>query len=221
MFLDTANLSDIQSAIQTGIIEGITTNPTILSKETQQAYKHLLKINQIFKGRIFFQISGKNFEEYITDFKKIYDFGQKHHLLLGYKIPIDTLGLTVLSYLNHHYPNEIYLATTIYTLDQAILAVQAGCDYLAPYINRMENQNINTKDFLIQLSSYIKEHHYKTKIMCASFKNTQQITQALTHGSHTATISFPLLISMLEKSFVTKDIETFYIDAKKAKGELE
>jgi len=104
------------------------------------------------------------------------------------------------------------LGTAIYSAEQAILAGIAGCDFVAPYINRMENNAIDPYAVIASTRRYYDNHAIPCQIMGASFKNTQQILHALDAGAHTCTLPPDLLHAMLEKPLVEAAIRAFNAD---------
>lgn len=131
---------------------------------------------------------------------------------MGVKVPTTTDGLAVISKIKKEYPEVKVLATAIYSADQGILATIAGADLLAPYVNRMENNNVDPMDAISKMRVFIDDRNASTEILAASFKNTSQVVNALTSGSHTATIPYELLVQMTDKDVVTQAVEVFYQD---------
>lgn len=103
-------------------------------------------------------------------------------------------------------------ATAIYTKVQGLLAMEAGADFIAPYYNRMENMDIDQREVIITFAGMIKEYHYSTIILAASFKNMGQVNTVFECGAQTATIQPALLHNALKMSVIKKAVEDFTDD---------
>ncbi|MGO3018789.1 MAG: transaldolase family protein [Anaerococcus sp.] len=212
MYLDTSNLEKIKKALETGVIKGITTNPTILLKEKKSREEQLKAIDELAGTIVFAQLVGIKKDELFEDFLKLFELRKTLKGDLGVKVPTTTDGLAVISKIKKEYPEVKVLATAIYSADQGILATIAGADLLAPYVNRMENNNVDPMDAISKMRVFIDDRNASTEILAASFKNTSQVVNALTSGSHTATIPYELLVQMTDKDVVTQAVEVFYQD---------
>ena len=210
MYLDTANLADIQHYRDLGILKGITTNPTILKKQGGAREAQLAAILATRPPLLFVQVLGATAADMLRDY---------HHILatfpdapLGFKIPVNHAGLGAIAAMRAHRLDLPLLGTAIYSAEQAILAGIAGCDFVAPYINRMENNAIDPYAVIASTRRYYDNHAIPCQIMGASFKNTQQILHALDAGAHTCTLPPDLLHAMLEKPLVEAAIRAFNAD---------
>ena len=205
MFIDTANVEEIKKVMKLGIVKGVTTNPSILSAEKYNEARFLeaLGENSLL---VFFQVKGFNSDEMFDYFISLkeelnYDF--------GVKIPITMAGLETIYRIKNEYPDTKILGTVIYTSAQGILAVKAGCDYLAPYYNRIGDQGGDSNQVIAEIRSFIEDNSSDSKIMAASFKAPSQVVSALSSGSHTFTISYDIFAKMLENKSVVSDLAVF------------
>lgn len=212
MYLDTSNLEEIRKALETGVIKGITTNPTILLKEKKSRLEQIKAIDNLAESIVFVQLVGITKEELLEDFYKLYEIRKTLKGDLGVKVPVTTDGLFVISKIKKDYPEIKVLATAIYSADQGILATIAGADLLAPYVNRMENNNIDSLNSIEKIRIFIDDRSLNTQILAASFKNTNQVVNALISGAHTATIPYDILVQMTDKDLVKNAVEVFYQD---------
>ena len=212
MYLDTANLKEIEKALESGIIKGVTTNPTILLKEEKPREEQIKAIDDLCQSLVFAQVVGRDYDEFMEDFLKLYELRKELKGDLGVKVPVTMDGLRAISEIKEKYPDVKVLATAIYSADQGILASMAGADYLAPYVNRMENNNVDAMEAIEKMRIFIDDRGLGTQILAASFKNTNQIVNALISGAHTATISYELLVQMADKDVALKAIDVFYQD---------
>ncbi|APC38840.1 transaldolase family protein [Clostridium estertheticum] len=213
MFLDTANINDINECMKTGVLKGITTNPTILLKENVNRFKQIENILGTNTELLFVQLIGDTIEELYDDYEKLNNI--KGCKKIAYKVPINLIGLEVVNKIKSNNPKTIVLGTAIYSADQGILAALAGCDYVAPYVNRMSNNNINPFDAISKMRLFYDDRELECKILAASFKNTNQILDALEAGAHTCTIPTDLFKQMVNKELALNAIKVFNHDGQK------
>lgn len=207
MFLDTVNTEKIKRIVELGFLEGVTTNPTILLKQSLAREIQLKKIASINKKITFAQLVGSTSKELWDDYRELVNL--KIDTDLGVKVSIDYQGLKFIKELKEQHPNQIVLGTAIYSTEQGMLGALSGCDYLAPYINRMLNNNIDPFDVITNLRVFIDKKKLNTKIMGASFKNTKQIIEAYTAGADTVTVPSDLMEQMISKTVAEDAIKVF------------
>lgn len=217
MYLDTANLQEIEMALKTGVIAGITTNPTILKKEGKPRFQQIDDIMALNPPILFVQLLGDTVHELMEDFKQLNEYVKDKNYKIGIKVPMSFIGLEVTNQIKKLSPHTMILGTAIYSADQVILSALAGCDMVAPYINRMQNNGIDPFSEIEKMRQFIDDRKGNTKILAASFKNTSQVIEALISGSHTCTIPFDLFKQMMEKELALSAIKVFNEDGKKTK----
>lgn len=209
MYLDTANVEEIKVALETGVIKGVTTNPTILKKGEKSRKEQLIDIASIGIEDIFVQVVGVDSKEMYSDFLNLEKLGQEIGLKFGIKVPITFEGLKAIKSIKDHDKTVRILGTAIYTADQGIMGALAGCDMLAPYVNRMENNSVNPFDEIEKIRYVIDDKDLNTTILAASFKNSSQVVNALVSGAHDATIPMDILKSIVDKDVAIKAVEVF------------
>lgn len=207
MFLDTASIDEINGKLPLGIFKGITTNPTILLKEKKERFSHINTILASDVELLFVQVIGETVEELKRDYVKIRSIQTDKKIAI--KIPMNTEGLEFVKTIKKLYPEQIVLGTAIYSSDQGILSAVAGCDYIAPYVNRMSNNNLDPYTSIAQMRNFIDDRKLSTKIMAASFKNTNQVVDSLMAGAHTATIPAEIVDQMMNKELAINAIKVF------------
>ncbi|TYV23347.1 transaldolase family protein [Listeria monocytogenes] len=207
MFLDTGNLEEIKKALQFPFFEGVTTNPTILLKENKPRNTHIANI----PGKVVFvQAAGLTEEEIWEDVLRIQAIEPAESTVIGLKIPAHEAGIKVIAKVRANFPNEIILATAIFSSEQGYIAALSGADYLAPYYNRMEVSGLDAAKTIEELRYVLDLQGLEdVKIMGASFKNSRQIMQALASGADTVTIGYDLFLQMMNKPLALESIEKF------------
>ncbi|CAM4274479.1 transaldolase [Listeria monocytogenes] len=207
MFLDTGNLEEIKRALQFPFFEGVTTNPTILLKENRPRKTH---IGSIQAKVVFVQAAGLTEEEIWEDVLRIQAIEPAEGTVIGLKIPAHEAGIKVIAKVRANFPNEIILATAIFSSEQGYIAALSGADYLAPYYNRMEVSGLDAAKTIEELRYVLDLQGLEdVKIMGASFKNSRQIMQALASGADTVTIGYDLFLQMMNKPLALESIEKF------------
>ena len=210
MYLDSADPAAIARYLPLGILKGITTNPTLLKKQGSAREAQLAAILATRPPLLFVQVLGATTTEMLDDYHRI--LAAFPDAPLGIKIPVNHAGLETIAAMRAHRLDLPLLGTAIYSAEQAILAGIAGCDFVAPYINRMENHAIDPCAVIATTRRYYDNHAIPCQIMAASFKNTTQILRALDAGAHTCTIPPDLLHAMLEQPLVAAAIQAFNAD---------
>lgn len=212
MFIDTANINEIKEALDTGIIKGVTTNPTILKREGRQRTLQLDDILALGPGMIFVQTVGRDVEELYEDYLRLSEYGLSAGKKIGIKTPMSFIGLELVKRIKEHDSTVPVLGTAIYSADQGILSSIAGCDYLAPYVNRMKNCGNDPYLEIREMRTFIDDRGLDTKILAASFKEPSQVTDALVAGAHTCTVPLAILKGMMDKEAAIAAIEVFNCD---------
>lgn len=207
MFLDTVNINEINKQMKLGILKGVTSNPTLLFKEKRERFTQIKEMLSTQAPLVFVQVVGETVEEVTKDYQKIMSISTDKKI--GIKVSLNSIGLMFIKEVKQENPEQILLGTAVYSADQGILGALAGCDYVAPYVNRMSNNNIDPFQSIHQIRMFIDDRNLETKIMGASFKNTNQVLKALMAGAHTATIPTDILEQMINKELAVDAIKTF------------
>jgi len=208
--LDTANIEEIEEYNKIIPLAGVTSNPSILKKEGKiDFYKHMKKIRGIIgqEASLHVQVVADDFDGIMKDATTILENIDKNVYI---KVPVNEEGLKAIKALKTNGVNVT--ATAIYTKFQAYLAIAAGADYVAPYFNRMENQNIDPRNAITEMSKEIERTNSQTKILAASFKNVGQVNTALESGAQSATMSVDILQQALNMPAIDQAVTDFKAD---------
>lgn len=215
--LDTANLDEIKRYEEMIPIAGVTSNPTIIKKEGKIDFFSLMKqIREIIGNEksLHVQVVAKDYDGMLKDAETILKKIDKHVFI---KVPVSSDGIKVIKQLKREKVNVT--ATAIYTKFQAYLAIAAGADYIAPYYNRMENLNIDSRDAIFEMAQEIKRTNSATKILAASFKNVGQVNAALECGAHAATMGVDIISQAFAMPSIEKAVDDFTSDWESVFGE--
>ena len=210
ILFDTANLDDIERLTPIYPVTGVTTNPSILKKEGQiDFYAHLKRIRSIIgpNRTLHVQVLAKDAQGMIDEAHRLLD---KIDANVYPKIPTTEAGLEAMRTLKEE--GVKVTATAIYSKTQGFLAIASGVDYLAPYYNRMQSIDIDTRGTLAALAGFIQRFDAPSKIMAASFKNIVQVSHALEAGADAVTLSPKLLRQALSVPDITHAVDVFIED---------
>ena len=212
--LDTANLKDLEHGMKYYPVDGVTTNPSILKADLPfDYYEHLKAIKALCGERtMHVQLASENFDGMMAEAEEIWQQLGKDVFL---KIPVTEEGVRAIKEVKAR--GGFVTATAIYYPFQGIMAIHAGADYLAPYCNRMENNDIDFVTIIEQLRDLIDRDSYDAKILAASFKNVKQVTAAIYAGAHCVTIQPALLKTAMHSVLVSDAVGVFSKDYKKVR----
>lgn len=208
--LDTANIEAIKKYKEIIPLAGVTTNPSIIKKEGKDDFfERLLKIKHILgKNRMLHvQVVGTKTDDIVADAHSVLEkLGKDTYI----KVPVNQAGLAAIKILKKE--GVKITATSIYTELQGFLAIAAGADYLAPYYNRMENNNIDSNQVISNFAKVINREHKDTKVLAASFHTVNQITSAIESGAHAVTVAPAFIEEGLESHIIKDAIADFTSD---------
>jgi transaldolase len=207
--LDTADIKQIQSCIDTYPISGVTTNPSIIKKEGMiDLFEHFKTIRSIIQTRsLHIQVISQDTQGILNEAQKIHQMIDKDVYI---KVPTTKAGLKAMRILKEQ--GYLVTATAIYTRLQAALAIELQVDYLAPYVNRMANLDMDPFENLAFMAQVIAQSGSSSKIVAASFKNLHQVIQAIESGVHAVTIDPSLLEQILEYPSIQEAVNVFQAD---------
>lgn len=209
MYIDTANLQAIEQSFQFSFFQGVTTNPTLLLREGKKRESMVQEILRRSTGTVFVQAVGDTADDLYQDCQKIIQLNNQR---IGLKIPANKAGLQVMERIKQENTQQVILATAIFSVEQSLLSALAGSDWIAPYVNRMEENQLNPYKVIEKTRKIFDQQKLSTRILAASFKNTEQVVNALVAGAHTVTLSDQIFEQMMHKKLAVHSIEQFHRD---------
>ncbi len=212
--LDTANIEEIKKAINLYPIQAVTTNPSIIAKENRDFFEILKEIREVVGNdvTIHVQVVGKIAEEMISEAREI---RKSVAGSLYIKVPATTQGIKAIRILSAE--NFNLTATAIITPQQALMAATAGAEFLAPYINRIDNicgDGVKVVEDIIRLLEVTGNE--KAKVVGASFKSVNQVHQTILAGAKAITVNLDILEKLVYHPLTEISIENFILDWEKA-----
>lgn len=214
LILDTANISDIEQLYSILPIDGVTTNPTIISKENKEFITLINDIDSIVgeDTPIHAQVIGTSFEEIVEEAL----FISKIRKNIYVKIPVTVNGLKAIKELKKQ--GVKITATAIFTAHQGFLAAKAGADYVAPYVNRLDNISADGVNTVKDLITIIDKYKLNSKVLAASFKNSQQVIELMKAGVHSVTVPPDIAKAMMNHPLTDWSVDKFIEDWESAFG---
>ena len=210
MFIDTANLSQIKEMLQFNQFEGVTTNPKLLLKEGQPRFEQLTKIRALKPGVLFVQLVGDTKDELLADYHELRRrFPDTDDTRMAFKVPLFEPGYQAISAIRDEKPDECLLGPAVYSTRQGFMACVVDCDYIAPYVNRMEQLDIDPYKMIAETHSFYQSTDTHIKIMGASFKNASQVMAAIKAGAANVTISYDIFKQLMTNAAANDAIRVF------------
>jgi len=212
-FIDTANLAQIKEANELGILDGVTTNPSLMAKEgiageaaIQQHYK---TICEMVDGDISAEVLGTTFDGIVAEGKVLAAL----HPNIVVKVPMIKDGIKAIKWFTD---NGIRTnCTLIFSAGQAILAAKAGATYVSPFVGRIDDSGWDGMQLIQQLSNIFTMQNYKTEILAASIRSVNHIITAAEMGAHVCTCPLDSILGLLKHPLTDIGLAKFLDDSKK------
>ncbi|MCK4639903.1 MAG: fructose-6-phosphate aldolase [Candidatus Marinimicrobia bacterium] len=209
LFIDTANLDEIKTAQSWGILDGVTTNPTLLSREKGNFRNILRSICDIVDGPVSGEVVSLDAEGMIKEGKDLATI----HSNIVIKIPMTLEGLKAIKSLT---AAGIRTNTTlVFSPLQALLAAKAGSTFVSPFVGRLDDIHHVGMDIVSQIVTIYENYSYETEVIVASIRNPLHIVEAAMFGAHICTIPFLVLQKMVKHPLTDSGIKRFLEDWKK------
>jgi transaldolase len=210
IFIDTANLNEIRKAKAMGLVDGVTTNPTLLAKEGEDTEKLIRKIWQEVRGPVNVEVIGITCEEMVKEAKTMATWGDE----MVIKIPITPEGLKTVKILSSEGIRTN--VTLLFSASQAILAAKAGATYVCPFLGRLDDISTNGLELIRQIRGIYENYpDIETQIIVASVRHPIHVIESGRMGAEIVTIPPAIIEQMVKHPLTDKGIAQFLEDAKK------
>lgn len=216
-FLDTANLEQIAQGAALGIIDGVTTNPSLMAKEGINGEKeieaHYVKICEMVPGDVSAEVLSTDYEGMIVEGEKLAAL----HKNIVVKVPCTGDGIRAIKYFNDKGIRTN--CTLIFTVGQAVLAAKAGASYVSPFVGRLDDISEDGIGLVEQIVDTFQMYGYDAtcEVLAASIRHTMHIIQCLEVGADVATCPLNSILGLLKHPLTDKGLEIFINDSKKLK----
>tara|TARA_B100001057_G_scaffold198616_1_gene199183 strand:+ start:911 stop:1564 length:654 start_codon:yes stop_codon:yes gene_type:complete len=214
-FIDTANLDEIEEAHNLGILDGVTTNPSLMAKEgisgTNNILTHYSKICNIVDGDISAEVISTDFDGMIKEGKILSNLDSK----IVVKVPMIKDGIKAIKYFSQHKIRTN--CTLIFSVGQALLAAKAGASYVSPFIGRIDDISNDGLNLIQEIKDVYSNYSFKTEILAASIRNTMHIINCAKIGADVITSPLGSILGLLNHPLTDSGLEKFLSDFKKGK----
>lgn len=210
IFLDTANLDELRKGADWGIVDGVTTNPSLIAKEGNPIEDQITKICEIVDGDISAEVVATASDEMITEGRKL----AKIHKNVVVKVPLTRDGIRACSRLSK---DGIRVnVTLVFTAAQALLAAKAGAYIVSPFVGRLDDIGIDGMQVIEQIVQIFDNYGYKTQILAASLRMPNHVIASAMAGAHIGTMPFKILDQLFNHPLTDRGLEQFLKDWDKA-----
>lgn len=212
-FIDTANLDEIKEVKDMGILDGVTTNPSLMAKEgikgREAIFNHYKTICEIVNGDVSAEVISVKFEDIIKEGKELAAI----HPNIIVKVPMIKEGVKAIKWLTD---NGIATnCTLVFSAGQAILAAKAGAKYVSPFIGRIDDSGWDGVQLIEQIAAIYSIQGFETQILAASIRNPNHIVRCAEAGAHVCTSPLAPILGLLKHPLTDSGLEKFLEDAKK------
>jgi transaldolase len=213
IFLDTANIDSIRKYNDMGLVDGITTNPTLLSREKGNPAEIMRQIVKIVKGPVSLEVVGTTAEEMLEEAHRLKKYGPN----VVVKIPMIADGLKAVKKLKSEGIETN--VTLVFSANQAILAAKAGAAYVSPFIGRLDDAGQDGMALIREIVQIFKNYEFGTNVLVASVRHPLHVIDAGKIGAHVVTLPPEILGKMLTHPLTDKGLSAFLSDWEKVKKE--
>jgi len=209
-FLDTGEVSEIREAAQWGVIDGVTTNPSLIAKSGRKQADVIKEITEIIDGPISAEVIATDVEGMKKEGEKL----SKIHQNVVIKLPLTEAGISACKWFSD---NQIKTNITLcFSVNQALLAAKNGATYISPFIGRLDDIGHDGPGLIEEIRTIYDNYGFSTKILTASIRHALHVREAAIVGSDVATMPFKVVKSLFKHPLTDKGLEAFLRDHAKA-----
>lgn len=213
IFLDTANLESIKKYNDMGLVDGITTNPSLLAKEKGNPAEIMREIVKMVNGPVSLEVVGTTAETMLEEAYRLKKYGKN----VVVKIPMIAEGLKAVKKLKADGIETN--VTLVFSANQAILAAKAGASYVSPFIGRLDDNGQDGMNLIREIVQIFKNYQFETNVLVASVRHPMHVVDAGKIGAHVVTLPADILGKMISHPLTDKGLSAFLSDWEKVKKE--
>jgi transaldolase len=214
-FIDTANIVEIREAESLGILDGVTTNPSLVSKEGKNFRKLLDEILEIVDGPVSAEVIATDYNGIL---KEARDFADIHDNIVV-KVPLIKEGLKAVRTLSEENINTN--VTLCFSPSQALMAAKAGATYISPFVGRMDDISTSGMDLISQIIQIYRNYNYDTQVLVASIRHPLHLVEAALMGADVCTMPFAVINKLFNHPLTDVGLKNFLSDWQKLNDKLE
>jgi transaldolase len=205
-FIDSANLTEIEAAVSLGVIDGVTTNPTLIAKEKQDLKRTIAAIAAIVPGPVSAEVVSTTAADMVPEARELAAIAKN----VVVKVPVNAEGLkTVKALAAEGIRTNV---TLVFSVNQALLAARAGASYVSPFIGRLDDIGHDGMQTVREIADIFAIHGIETEIIAASIRHPLHVALAARAGAHIATVPYKVLTASLAHPLTDTGIKRFLKD---------
>jgi len=213
LFLDTANVEHIRHGVSLGVVTGVTTNPSLISREGKLDYRELVReICSIVPGPVSTEVLSQDAAGMVAEGREVAGWAEN----VVVKIPATLQGVEATSVLSRE--NIKVNLTLCFSLNQAVLGASAGASYISPFVGRLDDINEDGMKVVADIIEYLDRYRLSTRVIAASIRHVQHCLLAAKVGAHIATVPYKVLLQMIQHPLTDVGVERFLEDWNKVMG---
>ena len=209
IFLDTANIDEIRRGAAMGVVDGVTTNPSLVAAEGVEYRDRVLEICEVVDGPISAETISETADELVEEGRRIASW----HENVVVKVAMSEAGLAAISRLSAEGISTN--CTLVFSANQALLAARAGATLISPFIGRIDDGGQDGMEVVRESVRIMETYHLPSQILAASVRHTRHVTEAALAGAHIATVPPKVLFQLIHHPLTDAGIERFLADAAK------
>ncbi len=206
LFLDTANIKDIKKYASWGLVDGVTTNPSLIAKEGVNFETRIKEILEVIDGPVSAEVISNNVEEMVKEGKKFASWAKNIYV----KCPMTPEGLMATQELKKDgIPVNM---TLVFSASQALLAAKAGAAFVSPFIGRINDMGQNGMELIEEIVEIYQNYDIKTEVLVASIRSPRQVSESAMIGADICTIPPAIYEKLVKHPLTDKGLEKFLLD---------
>lgn len=210
-FIDTGHLEDIRKAVELGMADGVTTNPSLLAKETGISFhKQIAMICEMVKGPVSAEVVAMDYEGMLKQGRELAKIAPN----VTVKLPLTPDGIRACGVLSKE--GVMVNVTLCFSAAQAILAAKAGATFVSPFVGRIDDVGEHGMGLIEEIVDIYRNYAWKTQVLVASVRHVTHVIEAARIGAHVVTMPFKVLEQMYKHPLTTIGLEQFMTDWKKS-----
>ncbi len=211
-FIDTANIAEIREAIKLGMVDGVTTNPSLIAREGRGFDEVVREILAEVEGPVSLEVLSPEADGMVAEGRKLAGFGD--HVVV--KVPLTTEGLKATRIFSRE--GIRVNATLVFSPIQALMAAKAGAAYVSPFVGRLDDIAHDGMELVQQILTIFNNYGFDTEVIVASVRHPRHVLDAALMGAHIATIPFKVISQLAKHPLTDRGIELFANDWKKVRS---
>lgn len=212
LFLDTANLESIKKYAAWGVVDGVTTNPSLVAKEGVSLEKRIKEISKVISGPISSEVIALDAATMVKEGHKYAAWGKNIYV----KVPMTPDGIQACKILSDEgIPVNV---TLVFSAGQALLAAKAGATFISPFIGRLDDISENGMALIEEIITMFKHYNFKTKVLVASVRHPRHVVEAAKLGADICTMPAEIMDKLIQHPLTDKGIKGFLADWEKVKS---